>query len=94
MKRQVKTMTDVRKDIPAKYKWDLTPIYKDQAAFDEDFKLAEEKIAAFPAHAETMTKSAEGLYNMLSDKVELERLIEKLYIYAHLNSDHDLSDNF
>ena len=87
-------MTDVRKDIPAKYKWDLTPIYKDQAAFDADFKLAEEKIAAFPAHAETMTKSAEGLYNMLSDKVELERLIEKLYIYAHLNSDLDLSDNF
>ena len=29
-------MTDVRADIPAKYKWDLSVIYADMAAFDAD----------------------------------------------------------
>lgn len=87
-------MTDVRADIPAKYKWDLTAIYKNMAEFDADFEKASQLVKAFPAHAETMTKSAQGLYNMLSDQVELSRIIEKLYMYAHLNSDLDLSDNY
>ena len=87
-------MTDVRKDIPAKYKWDLTAIYPDMTAFDADFDKAKKMVEEFPRHAETMSKSAKGLYNMLSDKTELERLIYKLFTYAHLCSDLDLSDNF
>ncbi len=87
-------MTDRRKDIPEKYKWDLTAIYPDMAAFDADFEKAKKLVSEFPKHAETMTGSAEGLYNMLCDKTELERIIEKLFTYAHLCSDLDLSDNF
>ena len=87
-------MTDQRNDIPAKYKWDLTAIYPDMDAFEADFKRAKELVDVFPRHAETMTKSAEGLYEMLKEKTELERIIEKLFIYAHLNSDLDLSDNY
>ena len=33
-----------RKDIEAKYKWDLSVIYKDEAAFNADYALTEEKI--------------------------------------------------
>lgn len=87
-------MTDKRKDIDAKYKWDLTAIYPDMDAFEKDFGRAKALVDAFPRHAETMTKSAEGLYDMLREKTELERIIEKLFIYAHLNSDLDLSDNY
>ncbi len=87
-------MTDIRADIPAKYKWDLSAIYPDMNAFDADFEKASALVKEFPRHAETMLKSAKDLYNMLSDKTELERLIEKLFIFAHLNSDLDLSDNF
>ena len=87
-------MTEIRADIPSKYKWDLTKIYADMAAFDADFARAKELVEAFPKHAETMTESAQGLYNMLCDKTELERIIDKLYIYAHLNADLDLSNNY
>ena len=31
-----------RKDVPAKYKWDLTVIYKTEADFNADLKLAEQ----------------------------------------------------
>ncbi len=87
-------MTEIRADIPTEYKWDLTSIYADMAAFNADFERAKELVEAFPKHAETMNESAQGLYNMLCDKTELERIIDKLYIYAHLNADLDLSNNY
>ncbi len=86
-------MTSVRAEIPAEYKWDLSAIYPDMAAFDADYALAKEKIGAFPAHRETMCESPEALYAMFCDSVELGRLIEKLYEYANLHSDVDTSDN-
>lgn len=86
-------MTDVRAEIPAKYKWDLSAIYPDMAAFDADYARAQKMIDAFPAHQETMCKTPEGLYAMFCDLQEMSRLIEKLYEYAMLNSDVDTSDN-
>lgn len=86
-------MTDVRADIPAKYKWDLSAIYPDMAAFDADYARAQERIAAFPKHKDTMLNSAAELYAMLCDSTELGRLLQKLYEYAMLNGDVDMSDN-
>ncbi len=86
-------MTHVRSEIPAKYKWDLTGIYKTEADFDADFARVKEMIADFPRHRDTMTKSAEGLYNALQASTDLERVMIKLYEYASLSSDLDKSDN-
>lgn len=84
---------DNRKDIDPKYKWDLSVIYADQAAFDADYALAESKIAAFRAHEATMTSSAKALYDMLTDMVAIESIIEKLWEYASLGFAVDTSDN-
>ena len=77
-------MISERKDIDAKYKWDLSVIYADEAAFNADYALAEEKIAAFKKHEATMTDSAEALYAALSDMIAVDALIEKLWQYASL----------
>ena len=82
-----------RKDIDSKYKWDLSVIYADEAAFNADYTLTEEKIEAFKAHAETMTAGAEELYNALSDMTAIDALIEKLWQYASLSFSVDTSDN-
>ncbi|MBQ8004797.1 MAG: oligoendopeptidase F [Clostridia bacterium] len=87
-------MNENRADIPAKYKWDLSAIYENMDAFEKDYKKAEDLIEAFSAHAHTMAKGAKELYEMFCDKTQLERIIDKLYIYAHLNADLDLSNNF
>lgn len=86
-------MTENRTEIPAKYKWDLTAIYVDMDEFNADYSKAEAMIAEIPAHEATMTESAEGLLALLEGSVELERIISKLYSYAHLSSDLDTSDN-
>ncbi len=86
-------MTNVRKDVPEKYKWDLTKIYPDMAAFDADFKKAEELIAKFPSHAEAMMSSPEALIAALDDYFGAVRVIEKLYDYASRSFDVDTSVN-
>ena len=82
-----------RKDIPAKYKWDLSVIYADEKAFYEDYAKAEKLIKEFPEHEKTMTKSAEGLYNVLKLECDIEAIIEKLWSYASLNFSVDSSNN-
>lgn len=82
-----------RKDIPAKYKWDLSVIYADEKAFYADYAKAEKMIKEFPKHEKTMVKSAEGLYNALRAMCDIESVIEKLWSYASLNFSVDSSNN-
>lgn len=82
-----------RKDIPAKYKWDLSVIYADEKAFYDDYAKVEKMIKEFPKHEKTMTKSAEGLYNVLRADCDIEAIIEKLWSYASLNFSVDSSNN-
>lgn len=82
-----------RKDIPAKYKWDLSVIYADDAAFNADYAKAEKLIKEFPKHEKTMTKSAQGLYDVLKAECDAELIIEKLWSYASLNFSVDSSNN-
>ena len=86
-------MIKERKDIDKKYKWDLSVIYKDDAAFEADYAVAAEKIEALKKHEATMTQSAEALYNTLVDMTEVDLLIEKLWEYASLNFSVDTSNN-
>ena len=83
-----------RKDIDKKYKWDLTVIYKDEAAFNADYSKCETLIKDFAKHEATMAKSAEGLYNALTDMCAVEALIGKLWQYASLGFSVDTSDNY
>ncbi|MBQ9703583.1 MAG: oligoendopeptidase F [Clostridia bacterium] len=83
-----------RKDIDKKYKWDLSVIYKDEAAFNADYSTCETLIKDFAKHEATMAKSAEGLYNAITDMCVIENLIGKLWQYASLGFSVDTSDNY
>ena len=82
-----------RKDVDKKYKWDLSVIYKDEAAFFEDYAKAEKMIKAFAAHEKTMLSGAEGLYNTLKAMTDIEAVIEKLWQYASLNFSVETNNN-
>ena len=82
-----------RKDVEQKYKWDLSAIYADEAAFFADYKRAEELIKEFPKHEKTITTSAVGLYEALSADAEIGNLIGKLWEYASLNFAVDTANN-
>ena len=82
-----------RKDVDAKYKWDLSVIYKDEDAFYIDYAKCEKMIKEFAAHEKTMLSSADGLYNALKAMTDIEAVIEKLWQYASLNFSVNTTDN-
>ena len=82
-----------RNDIDKKYKWDLSVIYADEAAFNSDFVKAEGLIKEFTKNEKTMCRSAEDFYKTLTDMSQIENLIERLWIYASLNFSVDTSNN-
>ena len=51
-----------RKDVPNKYKWDLTDIFKDDNEFDKGFKKAIKEVKEISKY-KGCTKNSDLLYN-------------------------------
>jgi oligoendopeptidase F len=86
-------MTTDRAGIPAKYKWDLSAIYPNEADFAADFAETEKLIAEYPKHEKTMLAGPEHLAAAFADHFAIDRKIGKLYEYAGRNFDVDTSVN-
>lgn len=86
-------MYDSRNQIPQKYKWNLSEIYSSRDAFESDFEDVDKEIRSFALSGEHISKSADGLLNVLSEYNRIYQKLRKLSEYAERNSDVDLSDN-
>lgn len=73
--------------------WDLTPMY----ATDEEWHLRFSEACELPHEASrfrgTLGESAKKLAEGLKHILEAFRSVERLYVYAHLRQDQDLSDS-
>lgn len=76
-----------RKDIAIQDTWDLSTIYKDNETFYRDLDKAKTMINDLASYQGKICNSIESFYNFLTTKDIVERLINKLYCYAHLNCD-------
>ena len=81
-----------RSEVSDEYKWDLTPIYKDVLEFDKDYTKASELIDNFKNFKSTLMNSGRDLYNALEEDTKISILLDKLYMYAHLNKDSDTTN--
>jgi oligoendopeptidase F len=81
-----------RNEIPDKYKWDISGIYKSEA----DWRAAKDAVSAKFSQIEkfkgTLTKSATNLLNCLEFNSEINREATRLSDYAGMNSDLDTRD--
>ena len=79
-----------RNDIPEKYKVDLTELFKNENDFIKEIKSLENEICV-------IEKYKNNIYNNLYELLELDtnfsKRIERLFIYAHINNDTDLSND-
>ena len=79
----------LRSEIKDEYKWDLTTIYENNEKWEEDFKKAEDLLKEIPNYKDNFLDSANNLLDFLEFDEKVDRLISKLYYYAHLNYDSD-----
>jgi len=80
-----------RSAVNDEYKWDLTLIYSNDEVWYQDLEIAKEEIKKV-ANYTNLLDSAANLLNYIEYDEKTSRLLEKLYFYAHLNSDADTTD--
>ena len=77
----------LRSEIDDKYKWDLTPIYKNEDDWKKDYEEVKNEIEKVKNFKNTFLKNGQELYKFLEYDEKVSRKLEKLYYYAHLNYD-------
>ena len=80
-----------RSEIDENYKWDLSSIYKTLDDFYSDEKKTIELINTLPNYKDSMLKNGESLYNTTTKILEVSRMVEKLYTYAHLKYNENIT---
>ncbi len=78
-----------RNDVPEKYKWDLTDLFKDEKEFIKKYNEAKNQVKDLKKYV-GCTKNANLLYEYLKNSMNIVALVERLYIYAYLINDIEL----
>ena len=82
-----------RSEIPEKYKWELEDIYENESKWEASFSTLKKKGSEYKKFAGTLHESSEQLKNCFEFDEEIGIELDKLYLYAMLSKDIDLSDS-
>ena len=85
---------DNRKDIPDKYKWDLSSVYKSIDDYYKDMEHCKNLVSEIETFKGSVLKSAEYLLKLLEKNLELDLIADKMNNYIFLNSELDTRDSF
>lgn len=77
-----------RNEIKESDKWKIDAIYKSIEQWNEDFEKLKKQSQEISKYVGKLN-NAEILYNFIEESEEINRLAEKLYVYAHLRNDED-----
>lgn len=82
-----------RSEIQECYKWDLTDLFVDDAAWEAAFASVDGKIAEVTAYKGRLLESADTLYEALKASETLSRLVTNVIIYSRLKMDENTKDS-
>ena len=83
-----------RKDVPDDNKWDLTPLFETDEAWEQLFSEVDKALGRYGDFRGHLKDSVRVFKEAIEFHLGLTRKIERLYTYAHLKSDEDKSDQF
>ena len=78
-----------RNEISQGDRWDLTPLFNDDAAWESFYSELEKEMEAYDNYKGRLKDSVAFLKEAVEFHLSVSRRIEKLYTYAHLKSDED-----
>lgn len=88
---KTKTIPD-RSAVDLRDTWDLTKIFKSDAAWNTGYKKLEKMIPTFETFRGKLGKSAKNILACLEFEAEFEKLAERLGVYAFLKSTEDVAN--
>lgn len=78
-----------REEVPEKLTWDVKKVYRSDALFEEDYKKIEKSVSTISNLQGTLSQDDSALLIGLKSIFDLERMLEKVYVYANLKNDQD-----
>ena len=82
-----------RKEVPNDMTWDIEVIYKTSEDWEKDFAVIPALVDKFMTFKGHLADSAAKLRAAIEAEDAMERLAEKVYVYAHLRSDEDTTNS-
>ena len=80
-----------RKEVPDKYKWDLSFLYKDSKEWEKVYNSTIKEIDKFDSY-QGKIKNVDSLLSFIELDAKVSSAVMDLYIYAMTYSDQDLSN--
>lgn len=81
-----------RSEISSENKWKLEHIYASNDLWEKDFETLKKLAAKVATFKGTLGENSNNLLDCLNSNTEMERLFEKVYVYAHMRSHEDTTD--
>jgi oligoendopeptidase F len=78
-----------RSEIDAKYKWDISSVFKDDAAWQAGYDQLAAGLAQFDQYKGKLAASAANVRDVLKLRNQLSMIGDNLQVYAHLKFDED-----
>ncbi len=78
-----------REQIPESCRWDLSPLFKDDAEWEDRFRSLERDLPEYGQFRGQLALSAARLERALRFDLGISRRLDRLYTYAHLRNDED-----
>lgn len=78
-----------RNEIENKFKWNIEKMYLDNTYAENDLEKALKMSQNFLKYKENLTESAETLFSVFSDYVQISRLSENVLVYSLMKKDED-----
>jgi oligoendopeptidase F len=83
-----------RSEISEEDKWKLEHIYENNELWEEDFEKLKSLAAELLEFPDTIGSSSQALLNCLNLNSQIERLFEKVYVYANMRSHEDTTNSY
>ncbi len=78
-----------RREIDQAYRWDLSPLFRDDGEWTAFLTQIEERMPGYAGFRGRLNESIGTFKEALDFDLEMSRSLERLYTYAHLRSDED-----
>lgn len=83
----------IRDQVSEQDSWNLDPLYSNLADWKKDFSLVEQQLEKVSDHRGTLGLGVAKLGEAIELYLQMNRVLEKVYVYTHLRSDQDTGNS-
>ncbi len=85
-------MANKRTEYPESLKWNVKDLYNSLKDYESDYHYIKEHLKDYAKYQGHILDSENTLYEVLSFDFKISEMLERVYVYAHINNDSDTTD--